>query len=108
MIRGALTRLLVLGLLGLLAGLRPAPAQTYLELAWFDRDRPDCFGFADPEARCTYDLRATIQLELPVFAELDWLRVLARSEVTANSDNPGEAGHVSPVKADLGGGLVLH
>lgn len=103
----------VLAIALLLAAL-PAQAQTYLDLAFFDRERPDCWGLAEDETqRCTYNLRATLQLEIPLLPLLAGRRsgvgvgLLARSEITANTRNRGEAGHTDPVKGDFGGGLVL-
>lgn len=90
----------------------PAKAQTYLELEKFDRKRPDCWGYAEPEplgtpVRCAYDVRAVMHLEIPIIEELQWLRLIAQSEVTANTRNRGEAGHVDPVKGEFGAGILL-
>lgn len=102
---------------GALLALTAAPAlcQIYLELALFDRKRPDCDGIPIINSAaesdypdCGYDGQTTVNLEHPPLSAVPWVRLLLRSEIRfQRSGDWDERGHVRPIKSDIGVGLVL-
>jgi hypothetical protein len=97
---------LALALCAAVAAPSAARAQTFAEAQWFDRARHDCDGFMDPDANCTYRWRLLLHLEQPPFEGARWFRLLARIEILSRRSSE-EPGHFDPLKADLGGGVVL-
>ena len=88
--------LVLLGLSGI------AHAQTMVELTWFDRDMASCLPGTPLPANCSARARLLVEV-----APIDWavgpVRFYLRSEMFARRARE-EAGHATPVSADLGAG----
>ncbi len=82
-----------------------AHAQSVVELTWFDRPVAACLPGMAKDEDCSARVRLLVEV-----APRDWVfgpvHFYLRSEMFARR-SPDEAGHATPVSADLGGGAGM-